>query len=81
MFKYIFTHSCLILTLEWGVMYGRKEGKKEGKERKDRKERMRKKRTCRPFQFYPSALWLAKSKIKEAILLTIRGSWVNTGWL
>lgn len=32
MFKYIFTHSCLILTLEWGAMYGRKEGGKEGRE-------------------------------------------------
>lgn len=50
----------MILTLEWGVRYGRKE----------RKER-RNKSTCRHFQFYPSALWLAKSKIKEAIILTI----------
>lgn len=70
MFKYIFTHSCLILTLEWGVMYGKKEGRKERRDGR-RKGRRRKKRTCRHFQFYPSALWLAKSKIKEAIILTI----------
>lgn len=36
-----------------------------------RNEGEREKRTCRYFQFYPSALWLAKSKIKEAILLTV----------
>lgn len=48
-------------------MAGRKEGKKGGKKEGER----RKKRTCRHFQFYPSALWLAKSKIKEAIILTI----------
>lgn len=46
------------------------EGRKERREER-RKGRRRKKRTCRHFQFYPSALWLAKSKIKEAIILTI----------
>lgn len=50
-------------------MAGRKEGKKGGK--KEGKKEKEKKRTCRYFQFYPSALWLAKSKIKEAIILTI----------
>lgn len=28
MFKYIFTHSCLILTLEWGVKERQKDRKK-----------------------------------------------------
>lgn len=85
MFKYIFTHSCLILTLEWGVMYGRegrqvggkeggKAGGREGRKaggRQGRKEGRKKGKTCRYYHFYPSALWLAKRKFKEAILLTI----------
>lgn len=41
-----------------GGRQGRKEGRKEGK-------------ICRYYHFYPSALWLAKRKFKEAILLTI----------
>lgn len=46
------------------------EGKKE-RRREGRRKGRRRKKSCRHFQFYPSALWLAKSKIKEAILLTI----------
>lgn len=42
---------------------------KEGKERRRRKGE--RKEPAGHFQFYPSAPWLAKSKIKEAILLTI----------
>lgn len=44
-----------------------KEGRKERNKRKERER----KEPAGHFQFYPSALWLAKSKIKLAILLTI----------